>query len=184
MGIRSNVKNAYARTHLSSDLLATSRGRTFPPPCGHVSWPRPAAVFHAAAGASPSPTLLPRNKRANNVRFGFEKHKQPQHALRALSYHDRRPVMADCPPARRGGWRRPWRTVAPGWDGGDSGRAAVADGVAPVVGEGGRGGVAVTDGGSRGGRRRRWRMEATRRGWRRPWSWWMLCRLMSLLYSL
>ena len=30
--------------------------------------------------ASPSPTLLPRNKRANNVRFGFEKHESSKKA--------------------------------------------------------------------------------------------------------
>ena len=44
-----------------------------------------------------------------------------QTALRALSYRDRRPVMVDCSPSRRGGWSRPWWAAAPGWDGGGSG---------------------------------------------------------------
>ena len=106
----------------------------------------------------------------------------------------------------RSRWRRPWLDggnrsrrqlprrmeavvvdgTAPSADGGDSGRAATADVVAPVVVEGGQGGVAVADGGSssrrrrrwrmeadgggRGGRRRQWRMEAAMRGLsRRPW---------------
>ena len=43
--------------------------------------------------------------------------------------------------------------AAPSADGGDSGRATVEV-------EGARGGVAVVDGGSSGGQRRRWRMEA------------------------
>ena len=54
------LKNTTATANLT-------RGHTFPPTRGH-----------AVAGASPSPTLLPRNKRANNVRFGFEIHKQSQ----------------------------------------------------------------------------------------------------------
>ena len=80
----------------------------------------------------------------------------------------------------RSRWRRPWLDggnrsrrqlprrmeavvvdgTAPSADGGDSGRAATADVVAPVVVEGGQGGVAVVDDNSSGGRMRRWRMEA------------------------
>ena len=38
-----------------------------------------AAIFNiAAASASHSPMFLPMNKRARNLRFGLEKHKQPQ----------------------------------------------------------------------------------------------------------
>ena len=58
---------------------------------------------------------------------------------------------------------------APSANGGDSGRTAASDGVAPLVGEGGQDRVAVADGGSSGGRRRRWQMEAALQGRMRPW---------------
>ena len=104
----------------------------------------------------------------------------------------RRPRQVETAVADRGccgGWRHPWldgggrgkrrllwrmevavaNGTAPLANGGDSGRAAAADGVAPVVGEGGRGRVAAADGSSHGGGRRRWRIEAALRAWRRPW---------------
>ena len=62
----------------------------------------------------PVPEVEQNNKR-------LEKNVDTQTPLRALSYRDRRPMMADYPPAHRGGWRRPWRTAAPGWDGGGGG---------------------------------------------------------------
>ena len=83
MRIVLNIKNAYARSHLSSDLLATSRGHTFSPTRGR-----------AAACAYPSSTLLPRNKRANNVRFGFEKHNSHS----TSSHHLTKLIPSDPPP--------------------------------------------------------------------------------------